>query len=133
MERIGILHKQLASLEMDVSDLSWTGPEPTRLTYNRLVENGDEEDPQAEWSGLGSHSTLERWGRVCPPFIFFFIFFDSYLFFGSQDMGIRRLYLDRELKAVDLDPKVLMLDEKVRMISLSLVLFSLAEDFSHSC
>ena len=63
MERIEILHSELASLEMDVKDLSWTGPEPTRLTYNRLVENGDEEDPQARWSGQGPHSTLARWGE----------------------------------------------------------------------
>lgn len=108
MERIEILHKQLASLDMDVKDLSWTGPEPTRLTYNRLVENGDEEDPEARWSGRGPHSTLDRWGEWWWCWM--------YLSDVCEEMGIRRLCLERELKALDLDPKVLVLDEKVRNV-----------------
>ncbi len=39
--RIVYLQKQLVSVGLSVKDLPWTGPEPTRLTYNRLVGNGD--------------------------------------------------------------------------------------------
>lgn len=60
-ERIEYLKSGLEALNMTVEDLLWNGPEPTRLTYNRLVENGDEVDESIDWDGKAPHSTLDRW------------------------------------------------------------------------
>lgn len=89
-DRINYLRGQLGEIGLTVQGLPWTGPEPTRLTYNRLVENGDEKDPELDWKGLAPQSTLERW-----------------------DCGIRRVALERALTDAGYDVKTLMEDEKL--------------------
>lgn len=88
--RIGVLNEDLKSVGIKLEDLPWSGPEPTRFTYNRIVDTGNQFDEWTEHRGLSPQSLLDRWNA-----------------------GIRRLRLEERMKEARLDPKELMLDEKI--------------------
>lgn len=82
------LLEQLREVEVALDDLPVGGGlEPTRMTFNRLVEFGDEE-PDPFYNGKGPRTTAQRW--LC---------------------GIRRLKLAAEVKRRGQDLKEMMLDE----------------------
>ncbi len=83
------LRRQLRQVNKTAEELQWSGLEPTRLTFNRLVERGDEQ-PDLMYDGKGPKTTRERW-----------------------DCGIRRLAFLQAVAAEGQDFKQLMLDERL--------------------
>ncbi len=81
------LRDQLVAAGMTLEELPWSGLEPNRMTFNRLVEFGEEE-PDPAYDGKGPRTTAERW--LC---------------------GIRRLKLVNEVKKAGEDWREMMLDE----------------------
>ncbi len=88
-QRSRMLRAQLSEVDMVLEDLPWSGLEPNRLTFNRLVEFGDEQ-PDLVYDGKGPKSSMERW-----------------------ESGIRRLKVARAVEAQDEDLKQIMLDERM--------------------
>jgi hypothetical protein len=87
--RAAELRRQLQTVNKTPEELQWSGPEPTRLTFNRLVERGDEQ-PDLMYDGRGPKTTRERW-----------------------ECGVRRLAFLQAVGAEGQEFKQLMLDERL--------------------